>query len=82
MENWLSGRKHCPAKTAYIKSVSLVQIQYSPLKNLGIMNQKIYEHDTEISPVIRYCQPCMSINLLKFVKKWENTLDNNVKMIL
>lgn len=45
------------------------------------MNQKIYEHDTEISPAIRYCQPCMSINLLKFVKKWENILDNNAKMI-
>ena len=32
------------------------------------MNQKIYEHDTEISPAIRYCQPCISINLQKFVK--------------
>ena len=46
------------------------------------MNQKIYEHDTEISPAIRYCQPYISINLLKFVKKWENTLDNNAKTIL
>lgn len=46
------------------------------------MNPKIYEHDTEISPVIRYCQPCMNINLQKFVKIWKNILDNNVKTIL
>lgn len=45
------------------------------------MNQKIYEHDTEISPAIKYCQPCMNINLQKFVKKWKNILDNNVKTI-
>ena len=31
------------------------------------MNQKIYEHDEEISPAIKYCQPCMSINLQKFL---------------
>lgn len=46
------------------------------------MNQKIYEHDIEISPAIKYCQPCMSINLQKFVKKWKNILDNNAKTIL
>ena len=46
------------------------------------MNPKIYEHDSEISPAIRYCQPYMNINLQKFVKKWENILDNNVKTIL
>lgn len=46
------------------------------------MNQKIYEHDTEISPAIKYCQPYMSINLQKFVKKWKNILDNIAKMIL
>lgn len=46
------------------------------------MNQKIYEHDTEISPTIRYCQPCISINLQKFVKLWKNILDNNAKTIL
>ena len=46
------------------------------------MNQKIYEHDTEISPARRYCQPGMSINLQKFVKKWKNILDNNAKTIL
>ena len=45
------------------------------------MNQKIYEHDAEISPAIKYCQPCISINLQKFVKKWKNILDNNAKMI-
>lgn len=45
------------------------------------MNQKIYEHDTEISQAIKYCQPCISINLQKFVKKWKNILDNNVKTI-
>ena len=46
------------------------------------MNQKIYEHDTEISPAIKNCQPCMNINLQEFIKKWKNILDNNVKMIL
>lgn len=46
------------------------------------MNQKVYEYDTEISPAIRYCQPCMNINLQKFVKIWENILDNNAKTIL
>lgn len=46
------------------------------------MNQKIYEHDTEISPTIKYCQPCVNINLQKFVKLWKNILDNNAKTIL
>ena len=36
------------------------------------MNQKIYEHDEEISPAIKYCQPCLSINLQKFVKFKKN----------
>lgn len=46
------------------------------------MNQNIYEHDTEVSPTIKYCQPYISINLQKFVKIWENILGNNAKMIL
>ena len=45
------------------------------------MNPKIYEHDFEISSAIRYCQPCMNINLQKFVKLWKNISDNNVKMM-
>lgn len=40
------------------------------------MNLKIYEHDIEIGPAIRYCQPCLSINLQKFIKNgkilWTN----------
>ena len=32
------------------------------------MNPKIYEHDFEISSAIRYCQPCMNINLKELLK--------------
>lgn len=46
------------------------------------MVNKVYEHDTEVNPVINYCQPSMSIDLQKFVKLWKNILDNNAKTIL
>lgn len=36
---------------------------------LNIMeNNKIYEHDVEISPALRYCQPGLLIDLREFLK--------------
>ena len=31
-------------------------------------NNKIYEHDVEISPALRYCQPGLLIDLREFLK--------------
>ena len=36
------------------------------MKNLDV--NTMYQHDTEISPALRYCQPGLLINLKKFLK--------------
>ena len=42
---------------------------------------KIYEHDEVINPLLQYCQPCMFINLEKFIEEWKkNIMGNNAKM--
>jgi len=35
-------------------------------------NNKIYEHDIEISPALKYCQPRLFLNLREFLKLLKN----------
>ena len=39
----------------------------SAMKELD--RQKIYEHDLEISPAFKYCQPMMLLDLKEFLRK-------------